>query len=436
LKIPNKNIVLVVDAGGRGAALIHAYSKSPQVKTLIAVPGNDLMQLNTKKKVITYPHLKTTSVKEIIEICKKKKVTFVDVAQDNAVEAGVTDAVLKEGITCIGPTRAAGQIEWDKAWARDLMKKYNIPHPAYKICTSEQEGLKFLKTQKEGKWFIKANGLAEGKGVIPAENNTQAVDAIKEMKRFGSAGSTYLIEQALIGEEFSLFALCDGKNYKLIGAAQDHKRMFNFDEGPNTGGMGCSSPPLLLTKKIIREIDKKIIKPTLDGLAKEKRPFSGILYLGGMMVKDKPYVIEFNARWGSPEAEAIIPGITSDFFKLNYAAAVGKLNNITPHIDKKSRVAVSLSLRPHPSSRPGRELYGIDHVKKMKDVILYGARITKKGKRYYAASGRLLFVIGEGVTIAEAREKAYGAISHLFLEGNNLHFRTDIGWRDMERLYT
>lgn len=433
----HNNTVLVVDAGGRGAALVHAYSKSPYVTKLIAVPGNDLMQINTKRPVKIYPDLTTTSVKEIIAICKKEKVNLVDVAQDNAVEAGLADELYKNNILCIGPTRAAGQIEWDKAWARDFMKKYAIPHPTYKTFHSEQEGIAYIKKQPEGKWFVKANGLAEGKGVIPGENKEKTIEAIKAMKRFGKAGETYLIEEWLEGEEFSYFVLCDGKTYQFVGAAQDHKRLLNFDEGPNTGGMGCSSPPLVLTKELIKKVGTEIIEKTVQGLKKEGRPYNGILYLGGILVKNKPYVIEFNARWGSPEAEVIVPSIQSDLFKVSYAVAHQNLKRINVKRDKKTRVAVAVSPRINPSNqggKNGREIFGIEEVQKMKDVILYGTRVKKVNKKYYVWGGRLLFIVGEGKNIIEAREKAYAAITRLHIEGNNAHYRTDIGWRDVERL--
>ncbi len=433
----SNNTVLIVDAGGRGAALMHAYSKSPYVTKLIAVPGNDLMQINTKKPVKIYPHLKTTSVREIIEICKKERVDLVDVAQDNAVEAGLVDELKKNNILCIGPTRAAGQIEWDKAWARDFMKKYSIPHPTCKTFYSEKEGIAYIKKQPEGKWFVKANGLAEGKGVIPGENKEKTIEAVRAMNQFGEAGKTYLIEEWLEGEEFSYFVLCDGRTYQFVGAAQDHKRLLNFDEGPNTGGMGCSSPPLALTKALIKKVDTEIIKKTVQGLVKEGRPYTGILYLGGIIVKNKPYVIEFNARWGSPEAEVIVPSIQSDLFKISYAAIHQQLHTTKVKLDKKARVAVAVSLRPNPSGlerKNGREIFGIEEARKMKDVILYGARVKKSDKKYYVSSVRLLMVVGEGTNVIDAREKAYAAIEHLYIENNNAHYRTDIGWRDVERL--
>lgn len=429
--------VLIVDVGGRGAALVHKYSQSKFVKRILAVPGHDLLQINSKKPVKIYPHLETTSTKEILEICKKEKVDLVDVAQDNAVEAGVADALAGVVPWISGPSRNAGRIEWDKAWARDFMAKYKIPHPEYKVFTSQKAGITYIKKQKEGKWFIKANGLLAGKGALPAHNKKEAIARIREMSKFGEQGNTFLIEEWLEGEEFSYFVASDGKTYKTLGAAQDHKRMFNFDEGENTGGMGCSAPPLVVTKKLVDQVERQIIKKTLSGLAKEGRAFKGILYLGGIVVRQKPYVIEFNARLGSPEAEVLVPAVQSDYFQLGRAISEGNLRNYQLKLDKKSRVAVTLALRSNPSGVAGKDgcrIYGVDEAKKISSVTLYGARVSKKGNKYYAGSGRLLHIVGEGKNVIEAREKAYRAAAHFWVEGNNLHYRTDIGWRDVERL--
>ena len=431
------NTVLVVDGGGRGSALVHKYSLSPRVSKILCIPGNDLNGLNSKKPVKIYPHLATTSVGQIVEICKKEKVDLVDVNQDNAVEAGLTDELIKNGIKAIGPSKLAGQIEWDKAWARDFMKKYKIPQPKYHVCNSQKEGVTYIKKQKEGKWFIKAAGLAFGKGALPAENNKRAIERIKEMNKFGKSGDTYVIEEWLEGEEFSLFALCDGNLYHIVGCAQDHKRMYNWDLGENTGGIGCSTPPLVVAPKVLRETDRNIIKKTVDGLKKEGREFKGILYLGAIIVRGRVYVIEFNARWGSPEAEVLVPAIVNDLFVVSDAMAEGRLSKIHVKVDKKARVAVTLSLRENPTptnSKVGRRIYGIDQAKLIPGVTLYGARVSKKGNKYYAGSGRLLHIVGEGKNVIEAREKAYQAASLFSVEGNNLHYRTDIGWRDVERL--
>lgn len=430
-----KNVVLIVDGGGRGAVLVHKYSLSPCVSKVIAIPGNDLMQINSSVPVATYQHLKTTSIKEILKICRKEKVDLADVAQDNAIAVGLVDALIKAGIKTIGPIKSAGQIEWDKAWAREFMAKYAIPSPKFKVCKSQAEGINFVKKHSES-WFVKAAGLAEGKGVIPATNIDEAIEAIKQMKKFGSAGKTYLLEEWLIGEEFSAFALTDGVNYQMVGFAQDHKRINDGDLGENTGGMGCVSNPLIVDTKIKKQTEQ-IISKTLNGLRKENRPYKGVLYLGGIVVKGKVYVIEFNARWGDPEAEVILPSIKNDLYQISQAIIAGRIKNFKIKLDKKVRVAITGASKGYPadySKVKGKKIFGIENARKIPDIKIYGAGIKEVRRNYLANGGRLFYIVGEGKDILEAREKAYQAMSKIFIEGNNLHFRTDIGWRDVERL--
>lgn len=424
--------VLVIDSAGRGAALVHKYSQSPFVTKIIAVPGNELMQLNSRVPVVIFPELKTTSITEILEIAKKEHVDLVDVAQDNAVEAGVTDTLTEAGFNVVGPTKAAGQIEWDKAWARDFMKKYKLPIPFYKVFHSKTKAIEFIKKNPNKRFFIKAAGLAEGKGVIPATNYKEALLAIEHMTKFGKSGETFVIEEWLEGEEFSFFALSDGKNYQIAGSAQDHKRLYDGDQGPNTGGIGCSTPPLVITKTIYKQAEL-IIKKTIAALSKEGRTYKGVLYLGAMVVKGKVYIIEFNARWGSPEAEVLIPGIKNDLFKIGQEIARGQLKTKLT-FDRNSRVAVTGSLRPGADNKK-REIFGIEKIIKLPNITIYGTRVTKGGGKYYVSSGRLFHIVAKGKNVVDARRIAYNALSMIYVEDNNLHYRTDIGWRDVKRTY-
>ncbi|MDO8452190.1 MAG: phosphoribosylamine--glycine ligase [bacterium] len=425
--------VLIVDGGGRGSALVYKYSESSSVGKIIAVPGNDLMQFNSKKKVETYSQVKVTDVEEIVRICKKEKVDLVDVGQEDAIEAGIVNRLLEEGFLVSGPTREAARIEWDKAWAREFMKKYKLPSPKFFVFYNENIGIKFLKTARDGAWFVKANGLLGGKGALPAKDNKEAVVRIKELKKFGKAGETYLLEEWLVGEEFSSFALTDGKTHVLVGSAQDHKRMFNFDQGENTGGIGCSSPPLVIDTKIKKQIED-IFKKTFAGLKKEKIDYKGVLYLGGIVVRGQVYIIEFNARWGDPEAEVLLPSIKTDMFKISQIVAKGGMSKLKIKFDNLSRVVVTGHPRPGISAK-GKEVFGLALAKKIDGVMVFGTRVSRVGKRYFAGEGRLFHIMGEGRNVIEAREKAYRAMSLISIEGNNLHYRTDIGWRDVERFW-
>ena len=431
----NGKTIMVIDGGGRGAVLVDKYGQSKYVGRILVVPGNDLMQINTNKKVMIYPNLKTTSIKEILQICKRERVDLVDVAQDNAVEAGLVDELDKIGIPAVGPTKAAGKIEWDKAWAREFMKKNQISSPVFYKFTSERDGINFAKKNDQKKWFIKASGLAEGKGAIPAANLKETIDAIKQMKNFGKSGESYLIEEWLEGEEFSAFALCDGKNFKVVGYVQDHKRANDGDRGPNTGGMGCASNPLVVNQNIKKQV-KEIFRKTINGLKKEKRPYKGVIYLGGMVVGSKVYVIEFNARWGDPEAEVIIPSIKNDFYEVAMAIISGKIRDFKLKTDTKIRVVVAASSKGYPinyAKVKDKKVTGIDRVNKT-EIKIYGAGIKKVSGDYVVNGGRVLYLVGEGRDVLEARKKVYNAMSLINIEGNNLHYRKDIGWRDIQRL--
>ena len=446
MNLPQKT-VLVIDGGGRGSALVDKYLQSPSVKTVLATPGNDLMKINIKKPVKTFPKIKTTDIDNIIKICKKYKVDLIDVNQDDAVAVGVVDALKNQNFKAFGPSQVASQIEWDKAWARDFMKKFKIPSPKFKVCHSQKEGANFINSQEEGEWFIKASGLAAGKGALYAASNKEALLKIHDMKNFGKSGETFVIEKCLHGEEFSAFAIVSGKDFKILGYAQDHKRAFDNDLGPNTGGMGCSSPPMVITPNIKKQVEF-VFKKTVDDLVKTGRPYQGILYLGGMIIKEKKlarrsfsegrvYVIEFNARWGDPEAQAIIPAIKNDFYELAEKVLGGKLNNIKIKTDSKYRIVVTAASKGYPgdySQALGKQIFGLEKLLKLKDVKLFGGASKKTGKKLITSGTRLFYVMAEGKNVAEARQKAYNALSLVSIEDNNLHYRQDIGWRDLERI--
>jgi phosphoribosylamine--glycine ligase len=433
------NTVVIIDAGGRGAALVDVYAKSPHVDNIIAIPGNDYLQVNSSKPVITYPQLKTTSVHEIVDICKKEKVALVDVAQDNAVAVGLVDALQQEGIMVFGPTKAAGELEWNKAFAREFMQRHNVPQPEFAVFHSVEEGISYLTQQPDQPWFVKAAGLAEGKGALPAVNNKEAQKRIHELQKFGAAGKTYLLEKWLksidgsIAEEFSAFAVSDGNTWQIVGYAQDHKRALDGDKGENTGGMGVSTPPLVVDEAI-RKQTEEIFSKTFEGMKKERRPYTGILYLGGILIDKKVYVIEYNARWGDPEVEVILPGIKNDLYAIAKAVIKESLQEITLQTDGKARVVVAGTAKGYPedyAAVKGKKILGLENIE---NVLIYGAGIKKQGENFVVNGGRVFYVIGEGENVLEARKAAYDAMEKISIEGNNLHYRTDIGWRDVNRL--
>ena len=431
--------IFVVGSGGREHVLAEKYSQSKKVDIVFVASGNILMP-ETNKKIQIIPNLLATDLKDLLTFARKQKIDLVDIAADDQLAAGYVDAFRKSGINAFGPSKIAAEIEWNKVWARKFMEKYNLPTPLFKSFSSEQKAISFINSHNEQLWYIKASGLAAGKGAIRAETKNDAIQAIKFMKQFGTAGKTFVIEEGMIGEEFSLFALCDGNTYKILGTAQDHKTVSDNDKGPNTGGMGCVSPTGSLNSSSIRTIEKEILRPFMNGMKKERRPYTGILYLGGM-ISNPPTgggirIIEFNARWGDPEAEVVLSGLQNDYLDIVTATFNQQLSKITIKSDDKIRISIAGCSRGYPEDYTkvkGKIIRGLEKAQRSKGIKIYGAGIKKVGKNYVVTGGRIFHLVAEGATIREARKRAYKAMGLIGVEGNNLHYRTDIGWRELER---
>lgn len=427
--------ILILTGNGREHALAKTYAKSKKIKKIVMIPGNGLTE-SSSQKIKNYSDTSIDDFEKILKICKKENIDFVDVSQDDIIAKGYVDRFEKNGIVTFGPTQKASQIEWDKAWAREFMKTYNLPIPHYETFSNTKKAEGYIEKLPQQTLFIKAAGLAGGKGVIKAETKKEALAAIKSMQQFGTSGKTFVIEQELKGEEFSLFALCDGQTYKILGTAQDHKTVYNKNQGLNTGGMGCVANPTLITKKVVQEIEEKILKPFLKGMQKEERPYCGILYLGGMLTSQGVKIIEFNARWGDPEAQVLLPAIQSDYFDIIMAAKNKKISQVNIVCDAKKRISIAACSFGYPTAYKnviGKEIFGLEKAMKIQGVTIYGAGVNKKGNRFFADGGRLFHVVAEGNSLQDARQKAYGAISTIYIEGNNVHYRTDIGWQDLEK---
>lgn len=428
--------VLVIGQNGREHALAKAYAKSNKVKKVIMTPGNGLTDF-TNKKIQNYSDVGMMDFEKIVGAIKKEDIDLVDVGQDDVIAAGYVDKLEKLGIAAFGPSQKASELEWDKQWARNFMVKYNLPTPKFKSFSDKKKGINYINSLPEQILFIKAAGLAFGKGVIRAENKKEAVEAVHEMSKFGKSGETFLIEEALIGEEFSLFAICDGENFVVAKSAQDHKRIFDGDQGPNTGGVGSVAPTGVIDNSVIHRIEESIFKPLLKGMKKEGRPYKGILYLGGMLTKDGVKIIEFNCRWGDPETEVILPSIKTDYLNVVEAVREQKLKETKIIFDKKVRISIAGCSKGYPgdySAAKGKEIFGLTEAMKIPGISIFGSGIKRKGKRFFANGGRIFHLVAEGENILEARKKAYEAMVLINIEEDNLHYRKDIGWRDVERM--
>lgn len=431
--------VLVIDGGARGHTVSCAYERSSDVKKIIVAPGNDFVAYNRSKEVIVDKNCVLNDASTILDVAKKHKPDLVEVCQDDALAAGTVDILRTEGFKTFGPTKEESRLEWDKKWARELMQKNKIPIPMFRYFSSEKYAKSYANAIYRSKpnrlIFVKANGLCAGKGVIKAESLDEAIEAVSRMKDFGEAGKSFLIEDGLVGEEFSYYAISDGNTYKVFKSAQDNKRINNFDMGPNTGGMGAAAPAMI-TDDIDADIRKNLIDKVINGMKSEGYPFSGILFVGGMVTDAGPMNIEYNARWGDPECQAVLPALETDYVELILACIDGKLKDIEVKQDSKTRVCVVGASRGYPgdySDVKGKRIFGLEDALKVQGVQIFGAGIAMADGNFYANGGRLFSVVGEGDTIVEAKQRAYEAIACINIEGNNLHYRTDIGWRDVER---
>ena len=431
--------VMIIGSGAREHAISLAYEKSPKVKKIIVVPGNDFIAYGRNKQVIIKKDCLETDRDALLKIAEEYKPNIIDVAQDNALAEGLVDFFQEKGYKVFGPSKQAARIEWDKKWSREFMKKYNIPIPLFESFDDENKAIEYVTGvygQEPNKAvYVKACGLCSGKGALKASSLSEAIDNIKQMHQFGESGKVFVIEEGLIGEEFSYFAILDEKNYKIFKSAQDNKTVYNFDQGEQTGGMGVISPA-----KVVQGyesfIEKEMIKKVVDGMIAEGYPFSGILYLGGILTKDGLKVIEYNARWGDPECQVILPGLKNDYTEIVCAAIDGNLDQISLIQDDSIRVCVVGASKGYPgnySEAKSKEIYGLNTAAKIPGINIYGAGIKVENNKFLTNGGRLFSVVSEGENIIEARKRAYSAIAHIHIEGNNLHYRTDIGWRDVER---
>lgn len=421
-------------SGGRESALAAAISRDPNVTGIVAIPGNDLMHLNLREGVtlerVPIP-LAAENARKMAEAFREKCVAIVEVCQDDMVAGGTVNELLAIGIPVVGPTKEAGRIESDKIWARERKAEWGVSQPEFHAFHDVQSGIAFIHQHPDRQWVIKTAGLALGKGVEVTSNVEEAIAAIQKLQKYGPS---YLIEERLFGEEFSFFVVCDGVNYKLIDGAQDHKRLLDGDKGPNTGGMGAVSKALILTPQILAQIDDNVGK-ILRGLRDIGCRYKGVMYFGGIVCNGKVYDLEDNARWGDPEAEVILPGLKTNHLSMSWAVLEGKIDKLDIMTDTKVRVAVALAARGYPDQpEKGKEIFGIDDARKRPGVIVYPAGVKRENGHDFTNGGRVLYVVGEGGNVIEARKVAYEAMNCITVEDGAGQFRKDIGQRDVDRL--
>lgn len=412
--------VLVIGSGGREHALLWKLSQSPSVTDVYVVPGNDGMS-----DVASLIPIKGNE--DIIDFARLMQVDLTVAGPETVLTEGLADEFEKRGMAFFGPSKAAARIEGSKGFAKTLMKKYGIPTAAYETFDDEEKAIAYLKANDTYPIVIKADGLASGKGVIIAQSEEEAIDTVKDMLEghtFSGAGRSVVIEEFMEGEEASMLCFCDGTNVVPMISAQDHKRIFDFDKGPNTGGMGAYAPAPVMTKEMCEEVNVRILRPIVAAMKKEGYPFKGCLYAGLMITSEGPKVVEFNCRFGDPETEAVLPLFDGDLARVMLDCVHGTLSDEAVVWKKACAVDVVLASEGYPASHSsGEVISGIEDAKKAGCLVFHAGTVKKNGQ-YVVNGGRVLNVVALADTLAEAKAKAYEGVSRISWRG--MQYRHDI----------
>ena len=417
--------VLLVGGGGREAAIAASLKKSAHVDTLYCAPGN--------AGIASCAECVPIGVMEfdrLIAFAKEKAIDLAVCSQDDPLCAGIVDAFEGAGIPVFGTRKNAAIIEGSKAFSKDLMKKYGIPTAAYEIFTDAEKAEDYLKTMASFPIVLKASGLALGKGVLICRNLEEALAGVQEImldRKFGAAGTQLVIEEFMTGREVSALAFCDGKTYKLMSSSQDHKRIGDGDTGLNTGGMGTFSPSPFYTKEIDQICRETIYQKTLDAMAAEGRPFTGVLYFGLMLTKDGPKVVEYNTRFGDPETQVVLPRMKTDLVEVMQACMNGTLDQIQLEFEDNAAVCVVLASGGYPEHyEKGKVITGLEHFEGRDDIFCFhaGTKFDENGN-IVTNGGRVLDIVAKAKDLKSARAKAYEAAACVHFDG--AYMRHDIG---------
>ena len=415
--------VLVIGSGGREHALCWKLAASPRIRKLYCAPGNDGIAQIAECLPISVDHSE-----ELCLAAKRLQIDLVVIGPDDCLANGLSDVLRAEGLAVFGPSQAAAQLEWSKAYAKYFMQKYHLPTAAWEVFTDADSAKEYLK-RSHYPTVIKASGLALGKGVVIAATFAEAEEAIDEMMnqhRFGKAGETIVIEEFLTGREFSLLAFCDGQTLQIMPPVEDHKQVFDGDLGPNTGGMGTVSPLPYLSWDEAEEIRETILQPVLDGMRMEGTPFQGALFTGFMLTQEGPKILEFNARFGDPETQSLMLLLESDILDIFLACCKGTLSQEKIIWKKQAAACVLLASPGYPGPYPkGLPIQGLDTLPE--DIIVFHAGTKKDHGVWITHGGRVLGVSATGPDLHSTLHRIYDAIEGISFSG--MHFRKDIGKR-------
>ena len=416
--------VLIVGSGGREHAIAWKVAQSPKVDKIYCAPGNAGITEFAECVAIG-----AMEFDKLVAFAKEKEIDLTVIGMDDPLVGGVVDAFEAAGLRVFGPRKNAAILEGSKAFSKDLMKKYNIPTAAYENFTDAQAAIEYLETKANFPIVLKADGLALGKGVLICNTLEEAKDGVKEImedKKFGSAGNAMVIEEFMTGREVSVLSYVDGKTIKTMTSAQDHKRAMDGDQGLNTGGMGTFSPSPFYTKEVDAFCQKYIFQPTVDAMAAEGREFKGIIFFGLMLTPNGPRVLEYNARFGDPETQVVLPRMKNDIVEVFEACIDGTLDQVNLEFEDNAAVCVVLASEGYPVAyKKGFAISGLDNFKDKDGYYVFHAGTALKDGQFVTNGGRVLGVVAKGDDLKKARANAYDAIE--WVDFGNKYFRHDIG---------
>ena len=417
--------ILVIGGGGREHALAWKLSRERNVTGLVCAPGNPGIAQHAQ-----CVHADVGDPAALLELAASHAIDLTVVGPELPLSRGVVDVFTGAGRAIVGPTRRAASLESSKAFAKDFMARHRIPTAAYRVCDDSEAALACLE---RGEFIyplvLKADGLAAGKGVVIADDRAGAEAAVRSLmvdRRFGAAGDRLVLEEFLVGQEASYFVLADGTSFIRLSSAQDHKRIFDDDRGPNTGGMGAFSPSPLVTPEVDRRVVEEIVQPVLNGMQAEGHPYRGFLYVGLMLTADGPKVVEFNVRFGDPEAQVVLPMLDEELSWLLGEAATGALPSRPARFSSHPHVGVVLASAGYPeSARNGDPITGVDAASAVPGALVFHAGTSRASGQLVTAGGRVLTIVGRGASFDAAIDTAYRAVSLVQFAG--MQFRHDIG---------
>jgi len=420
--------VLVIGGGGREHSLVWKIRQSPKVSGVLCAPGNAGIE-----EIATCVDVAANDLEGLVRLAKREGVGLTVVGPEIPLALGIVDAFEEEGMRVFGPSRDAAQLEASKSFAKDLMKQKGIPTAFFSTFTDPEEACRYIK-EVGAPIVVKADGLCAGKGVIVCRTTEEALDAVNLIminESFGDAGKKIVVEECLQGEEASFMVFTDGKDVLPMPSSQDHKPVFDGDKGPNTGGMGAYSPAPVVTEALEKQILGEIIRPTIEAMAGMGRPYRGVLYAGVMIDEGRAKVLEFNCRFGDPEAQPVVMRLKSDIVTVMEAVIDGDLSRLRLDWDPRAAVCVVMASKGYPRSyKNGIPISGLDQVKTLSDTVVFHAGTRKNAEKTVTHGGRVLGVTALGETIAEAIDRTYNAVQRIEWQG--VHFRKDIGRKALE----